>query len=106
MAIAAAYVLGDVDLVVPLGRAGVPVVLVSPPDEPARRSRHVRRWVPSVDHWASPELLVDRLLEAARDEVVRPVLFPQNDGDLLALSRGRGRLAGTFHVPLADAGLV
>ncbi len=106
MAIAAAYVLGDVDLVVPLGRAGVPVVLVSPPDEPARRSRYVRRWVPSVDHWASPELLVDLLLEAARDEAVRPVLFPQTDGDLLALSRGRGRLAGTFHVPLADAELV
>ena len=104
--IAAAYVLGDVDLVVPLGRAGIPVVLVSGSDEPARRSRHVRRWVPAVDHWTQPDLLVDRLLQAAGGESPRPVLFVQTDGDLLAVSRRRERLGHAFALPLADADLV
>lgn len=101
-----ALVLGDVDLVRPLGLAGVPCALFALDDDPARRSRHVRERLPWIDHWTDQERMVESLLAFAGRQPEPPVLFPQTDGDLLALSRHRDRLDGPFRMLLAEPGLV
>jgi predicted ATP-grasp superfamily ATP-dependent carboligase len=101
-----AYVLGDVDLVQAHALAGIGSVVVTPPDDPARFSRHALGWVPWVDHWEQPERLVAALLDSAAQLPDRPVLCHGSDGDLLAVSRHRTALQERFRVSLADAALV
>jgi D-aspartate ligase len=101
-----AYVLGDVDLVSALGRAGIPSVVVTQPDDPARHSRHAVGWLPWVDHWRRPELLVERLVRSAQGLPERPVLCYQSDGDLLVVSRFRDELARAFRFVIAGPELV
>lgn len=101
-----AFVLGDVDLVYALGHAGIRSVVVTPPADPARHSRHVVGRVPWVDHWKNPEELVRRLVDAAHEWPRPPVLCYQSDGDLLVVSRYRAELAGTFRFVVAPSALV
>lgn len=103
---ALAVVLGDIDLVRPLARAGVPCALYAMSTNVAQRSRYVRARLPFVDHWGEQEAMTDLLLAFASRQPVPPVLFPQTDGDLLALSRHRERLDGPFRLLLADRDLV
>lgn len=103
---APAFVLGDADLVYALGHAGIRSVVVAPAHDAARHSRHVAGAVPWVDHWRSPEELVRRLVDAARERPEPPVLCFQSDGDLLVVSRFRAELAEAFRFAVAPAGLV
>lgn len=103
---AEALVLGDIDLVRPLGLAGIRCALFSLPNERARHSRHVDEVLPWIDHWKEPERVVAAVGEWASRRPRPPVLYPQTDGDLLALSRHRERLDGIALHCLADAELI
>lgn len=101
-----ACVLGDVDLVRPLGLAGAPCAAVCGPGDPVRFSRFTETAIDRLDHWSDQEAFVDRLVEWARAQPAAPVLFYQTDGDLLLVSRHRDRLSEAFRFVLPDAALV
>lgn len=103
---APAVVMGDTDLVRPLALAGIPCAVFAEPADPVRRSRGVTAQIPWIDHWAHPEAVAARLLDHARTLAEPPVLFPQTDGDLTAVSRQRDRLEGAVRMLLAGRELV
>ena len=101
-----ACVIGDMDLLRPLGLANIPCAAVAPPGAPPRYSRFTR----AVVEWADPSdesgALVDKLIHFARGQSKKPVLFYEGDWDLLLISRHRGRLASYFHFVVPDGALV
>lgn len=101
-----AVAMGDIDLVRPLGVAGIRCAVFAPPTESAHWSRHARAHVPWADPWTAPERAVENLLAFAAGQPEPPVLVPQSDGNLLLVSRHRDRLAGRFRFLLADADLI
>jgi D-aspartate ligase len=101
----AAYVMGDMDLLTPIGRAGIPCVAVSPHGAPPSSSRYARSHIDTAETWQAPEEMVDRLVQHAAGAQERPVLFYQGDADQLMVSRFRDRLAPTFRFVIADAEL-
>ncbi len=103
---AAAFVLGDVDLVRALALGGVPSVVVSPPGSPSRYSRAASETLPWIDPWDRSEAMVDALIESALRQSEPPVLFYQEDRSLLLVSRHRDRLRQAFRFVLPDARLV
>ncbi|HEX8205337.1 MAG TPA: ATP-grasp domain-containing protein, partial [Solirubrobacteraceae bacterium] len=103
---AIAVVMGDVDLVQALALAGIRSALFAEPYAPARLSRHVVERLRWRDNWREHEGVADVVLEYARRQHVPPVLFPQTDGDLVAISRHRAKLEGHALFLLADAQLI
>ena len=103
---AAAFVLGDADLVRALSLGGVPSVVVAPPGSPSRYSRAASSRLPWIDPWDRPAEMVDMLVEAALRQSEPPVLFYQEDRSLLLVSRHRDRLRQAFRFVIADAKLV
>lgn len=101
-----ALVMGNIDLVRPLGLAGIPCAVFGPPDIPVRLSRHVRESLPWIDPWTRSDALADALVTFATRQPTPPVLLPQGDADLLVASRLRRRLAPHFRLALADEALV
>ena len=101
-----AVVMGNIDVVRPLGLAGIPCAVFAPPQDPVHWSRHVRSRVPYHNPWESPQAAADALLAFAREQAEPPVLFPQSDGDLLLLSRHRERLGRDSRFLLADTEVV
>jgi predicted ATP-grasp superfamily ATP-dependent carboligase len=86
-----------------LGRAGLRVVVASPPEDPAVRwSRYVSRFVP-LD--ALDEAAVERLMTLPPAGGSKPFLFATGDEDVLLVARHRDRLAQkyTFVVPSFEA---
>ena len=106
MSAALAVVMGDIDLVHALALARVRSALFAEPGAPARLSRHVVARLPWRDHWRDQDAVAAILLEFARTQDEPPVLMPQTDGDLLAVSRQRARLAGALRFALPAAELV
>jgi D-aspartate ligase len=102
-----ACVIGDLNLVRALGHARIPVgVVTSDLRSPVARSRYCARVieVPSfVDH---PAEAVRALVRFGASQDRTPVLFPEGDHDLLALSRHRDELAACFQFVLPPAELV
>ena len=108
--------MGDLDLVRPLGLAGIRCALVTSADSVSARSRFCRAVVP----WDGGEIadgakervedgaedLLRRLEQFAAGQPEPPVLFYQEDEQLLFISRNRERLARTFRFVVADASLV
>ena len=94
------------DLVRPLGLAGVRCAVVAPPREPVRYSRFATTVVEWADPWTEAETLVDRLLEFGRGQNERPVLYYEEDRDLLMVSRYREPLAEVFRFVIAERELV
>jgi D-aspartate ligase len=93
--LAAAVVLGDMDLVRPLVLADIPVAVVTPPGDSARRSRYTT----TIGDWdpASPnDGLVDGLVHWGRRQQKRPVLFYQSDAHLRFVARHEDRLRQGF----------
>jgi predicted ATP-grasp superfamily ATP-dependent carboligase len=90
-----------------LGREGIAVaVAASEPDSRIMRSRYCRTLVrtPSwVDH---PEAALATLITWGAEQREAPVVFYQGDHDMLALSRGRSRLAPHLRCVLPPAELV
>jgi D-aspartate ligase len=102
---AVACVLGGMDLIRPLGLAGIRCVAVAARREPARYSRFVDSVLDRPPAGAPPGALVERLVEFGARQRVRPVLYFVSDADLLVISRFRDVLAD-FHLALPDAELV
>lgn len=103
---AEACVLGDIDLVTPLGRAGVTCVVSVEPGETARYSRYVTGTFDALDMWRQQDAMTDRLVTWAREQPDRPALYYQTDGALLAVSRCREQLSSEFRFVLPPHDLV
>ncbi len=101
-----ACVLGDSDIIAPLGLAGISSVAVTEPREPARFSRYTFGVLDALDHWTEPEAFVQLLIAWAKTQPVPPVLFYQTDGDLFLVSRHRQALGHAFRFIVPDADLV
>jgi D-aspartate ligase len=95
-----AVLLGRIDLVRALGRAGISSVVAAPRGDPIGRSRHV---VGTIDPGAD---LVEALLaDGDRASEPRP-LFYDSDAALTLVSRHRDRLGQVYRFVLPDAELV
>ncbi len=99
-----ACVLGDMDLVRPLGLAGIRCAVVGPPGGATAHSRFTERLIP----WegGNEDVLVDRLLLFGAAQAEKPVLYMEEDAQLLMVSRHRDRLSAVFRIALAEADLV
>jgi predicted ATP-grasp superfamily ATP-dependent carboligase len=83
-----------------LGRAGLEVVVASPPEDPAiRHSRYVSRFI-ALD--ALDEAAVERLLALVPEGAQRPFLFATGDEDVLLVARHRERLAAKYAFVMPD----
>jgi predicted ATP-grasp superfamily ATP-dependent carboligase len=103
--VATACVLGDLDLVRPLGRAGIECAAIALPSDPVRHSRFTRTFV-DRSGWTTPEAEVDGLLRFASGQDEKPTLFYSNDQDLLLVSRHRDALARAFRFVIAERELI
>ena len=101
-----ACVMGDMDLLRPLGLARIPCVVVARPGAAPRFSRFARAALPWVDTWEHADEQVDTLMRFASRQSQPPVLFYQEDRDLLLVSRHRERLRSAFRFPIGDATVV
>jgi predicted ATP-grasp superfamily ATP-dependent carboligase len=103
-------VIGDVDMVRPLGLAGIDCAFFGKPDATARFSRHVRAVIPSIEGWqrdpGREDELVRALIRFAAAQPEPPVLYPETDAALLVVSRHRGALGRAIRLSLADAELI
>ena len=97
-----ACVLGDMDLVRPLGLAGIRCAVVAAPHRATRYSRFTTAAIDRVDPVSEPEELLRRLLAHAAGRRERPVLFYQDDESLLFVSRHRDRLAAGFRFAIDE----
>jgi D-aspartate ligase len=101
-----ACVMGDMDLLRPLVLAGVPCATVSRSGGPPLYSRYARSRLTWDDYATDPDRLVATLLDFGRAQAERPVLFYEEDAQVLLISRHRERLAQAFRFVVADATLV
>lgn len=101
-----ACVLGGMDIVSPLGRAGIRCAVAIPDSGVARYSRHVEAVIDRLDPVAAPAAYVERLVGWAKQQPLRPVLYYPTDGDLLMVSRYREQLRESFAFVIPDARLV
>ena len=97
-----ACVLGDIDLVRALGLAGIPSAVCAPRGTPERFSRFTRARLDWTDPWIDPDRLLDTLCDFGRTQVEPPVLYYEEDGDLLFVARHRERLATLFRFVVPD----
>ncbi len=101
-----ACVLGDMDLVRPLGLAGIRCAVVAAEGSWMAHSRYTERLLPFLQDDVREEALVDALVEFGLGQAQRPVLYVEEDAHLLMLSRHRHRLAAAFRFILPAAGCV
>ena len=102
-----AVVAGDISMIRALGLRGIPVALATAQtDAPMTRSRYCRDLIPIPGWVEDPEGSLQALLDWARRQPVKPVLFYQGDHDMIAVSRDRERMAQAFHFVLPSAFLV
>jgi D-aspartate ligase len=81
-------------------------VVVAAPGEPARYSRFARAVLDWADAWERPEALLELLERFAAAQAARPVLFYEEDRELLFISRNRERLSRNFRFVAPDPVLV
>jgi D-aspartate ligase len=101
-----ACVMGDMDLVRPLGLGGVRCAVVAKWGAPTRFSRFVSAAVDWADAWEQTETLVDLLVRFGSSLPERPVLYYEGDHELLLVSRHRWQLADAFKFVVPDPTLV
>jgi D-aspartate ligase len=98
---AAACVIGSMDLVRPLGLAGIRCAVVARPGDPARLSRFTSTLIDERE-----ADLVDALEVFARGQREPPVLYYETDEALRFVSGQRERLARSFRFVVPDAAQV
>jgi predicted ATP-grasp superfamily ATP-dependent carboligase len=103
---ALACVLGDMDLVRPLGRAGIRCAVVTEQGQAPAFSRFTEQVLPWRETAGGEPALVDALIRFGLRQPQPPVLYFEEDTHLLMVSRHRDRLAAAFRFVLADADLV
>ncbi len=101
-----ACVLGDCDLLRSLSLAGIPSVVAAAPGQPVRYSRFARAVLDWADAWEQPEELLQLLERFAATQAEPPVLFYEEDRELLLISRYRERLSRHFRFVVPDRVLV
>jgi D-aspartate ligase len=94
------------DLLRPLVLAGVPCAVVSRPGVSSLYSRYAQSRLVWDDYSNDADGLVDALVRFGKAQSERPVLFYEEDGQVLLVSRFRERLAEAFRFVVADATLV
>lgn len=94
------------DLVRPLGLAGVDCAVAVQPGAPPRYSRYTRVALDWSSPWEEAEQMVETLIRFAHTQAEAPVLFYESDGELLLVSRHRERLAEGFRFVVPDQTLV
>ena len=102
----AACVMGDMDLLRPLTLAGIPCAVAARPGSPSLYSRHARGGLPLTGDAEDHEAMAAALIRFGETQGERPVLFYEEDGQALTVSRYRERLAQAFRFVIADAQLV
>ena len=105
MAPALACILGDMDLVRSLGLAGIRCIVVTRRGNPAAFTRFARQVV-YLDDTGSEGRELDALLAVGRGQAVQPVLFYEDDAQLLMISRNRAALAEVFRFVIAAPDLI
>jgi D-aspartate ligase len=103
---ALACVMGDMDLLRPLALAEIPCAVVTRPGVPSLYSRYARYSLTWNDYSKNVDLLLEALVSFGKAQPHRPVLFYEEDGQILFISRFRERLAEAFRFIVADAQLV
>jgi len=103
---ALACVMGDMDLLRPLAIAGIPCAAVSRPGVPSLYSRYAQSRLAWNDYADGAESLLEALLRFGKAQSEPPVLFYQEDGQILFVSRYRKRLAEAFRFIAADPDLI
>jgi D-aspartate ligase len=101
-----ACVIGDMDLVRPLGLAGIRSAVLAQPGELSRYSRFTATALDWADSSKEPARLLDILLDFGRRQPEPPILYYGRDWDLLLVSRERERLREAFRFAVADRELV
>lgn len=101
-----AFVLGDMDLLRPLGLAGIRCAVIAPENSWLAHSRYTERLLPfTVDEDREDEW-VEALVTLGLREAQPPVLFFQEDAHLLRVSRHRRRLEKAFRLALPEADFI
>jgi predicted ATP-grasp superfamily ATP-dependent carboligase len=101
-----ACVIGSMDLVRPLGLAGIRSAVVVEPGDAATYSRFTCDVIRLVDPAREPARLAERLLAYARTRPDPPVLYYGQDADLLFVSRQREQLREGFRFVIPARELV
>jgi predicted ATP-grasp superfamily ATP-dependent carboligase len=101
-----ACVMGDIDLLRPLGMAGIPCVVVTKPGTMPRYSRYAKRSLEYNDPWQYPEKVVDELMRFGLAQEERPILFYEHDALLKIVSKYRDELTRAFRFIIAETELV
>ena len=101
-----ACVMGSMDLVRPLGLAGIPCVPVAPPGSEPLYSRFASHVVPCADLSSDSAELLEALMRFGEACPVQPTLFYEEDEQLLLVSRQRERLSQVFRFVIAAPTLV
>jgi D-aspartate ligase len=103
---ALACVMGDMDLLQPIASAGVSCVVVARPGVPSLYSRHAKARLAWDDFSQNSDELLEAMLRFGRAQSERPVLFYEEDAQLIFVSRMRERLTDAFRFVIADAALI
>lgn len=101
-----ACVMGDIDMLRPLGLAEIPCAVMAKRGAMPRFSRYNRQTLEWGDAWQEPQKVLELLMDFGRSQTERPVLFYEHDAYLLLISRNRERLGEYFRFLLPDAELV
>lgn len=101
-----AIVIGDMDIVRPLGLAGIPVVAAGRTGSETRWSRYAVDHLELPDLWREAEIGVGIITEYARKQQNRPVLIYAMDPAALAVSRHRRELSQHVDFVVADPELI
>lgn len=101
-----ACVMGDLDLLRAVALGGIPAVVATKPGSPARYSRYTRRALDWADAWDHPDEALRLLLQFGAAQAAPPVLFYEEDRELLLISRHRRELEQVFRFVVPDATLV
>jgi D-aspartate ligase len=103
-----ACVMGDMNLVRPLGLAGIHCTVVTQSDGLTRFSRFASEAIlwPDEEIADGADALLDRLVQFGSSQAQRPVLFYEQDTQLLFVSRNRDALSEAFRFVIADPPLV
>src|SRR3954451_1274317 len=99
-----AVVLGDCDMVRPLGLAGIRSAVVT--RSPATYSKFVAERIEWADNWGDQARLLANVMGYATRCSEPPPLFYQHDGDLDFVSRNRDALREGVRFVVGDAALV
>jgi len=103
---AVACVMGDMDLLQPIASAGIACAVVAQPGVPSLYSRHARAHLAWDDFSQNSRELLDAMLRFGKAQSERPVLFYEEDAQLIFISRMRERLAEAFRFVIADTALI